>query len=170
MLSFIRADSKNKVFFPITCTIELPLRLQRSSVSLSHPHTHKTPLVHICLSQFSLPNKILVSSLPLLWVLRLFALSPGCDRTQCVSRNTRSDSTQVKPHHISCSGGTPVSLKHTHTRKAKLVFSHSSFCTVGLLGTGELFQALDQRCSKNPTKLLRCGKTSKASCRAVNGL
>lgn len=170
MLFFIHADSENKYFFPITCTVELPLRLQRGSVSLSHPHPHtnNSTFTHLSVPILSSKQNSSFFSSPPLGPEAVCSVAWMWSHTVCQQEHTEpqhTGETQRRNHVTSA-----VSLKHTHTRKAKLGFSHSSFCTVGLLGTGEFFQGLDQRCSKNHTKLLRCGKTSKASYRAVNGL
>lgn len=171
MLSFICRLWKH-VFFPhyMHCWAS-----SETADSISLSPTHTTLLLHICLSQFFIPNKILVSSLPLLWVLRLFALSPGCDLIQCVSRNTQNDNTQVKYGEETISlqlqrwnisrRNTPTQVKISGLFVQLLVYGRAF-----RHWWAELTQALDQRCSKIHTKLLRCGKTSKASCRAVNGL
>lgn len=173
MLSFICRLWKH-IFFPPLHALLSFLRDCSEAASLSLSPTHTTLLLHICLSQFSIPNKFLVSSLPLLWVLRLFARSPECDLIQCVSRNTQSDNTQVKCREQTTSHqlqrwntsrrNTPTQVKITGLFVQLLVYGRAF-----RHWWAELTQALDQRRSKNHTKLLRCGKTSKASCWAVNG-
>lgn len=151
MLAFICRLWKHVFFPPLHALLSFLWDCsEATSLSLS--------LLHIRLSQFSIPNKILVSSLPLLWVSRLFALSPGCDLVQCVSRNTQNDNTQEKRREETTSHQLQrwnACLAETHLRQVK---KSGLYYTVGLLGTGELSQALDQRCSRKHTSSWDVGK------------